>query len=147
MTSLSQNRCDGDHNLGDLGSGAGAIWWVPTPRGIVGERGPYGLGMAVHDANPALAALHHARLHRRCSAAALLRSSRPQQRQLSEGLSPLGLVRLLLRKPRKHTCEVQRILPQQLKHLSTEASGSEAAISLSKDATSILTGGYRPVSP
>jgi hypothetical protein len=71
----------------------------------------------------------------------------PQQRQLSEGLSPLGLVRLLLRKPRKHTCEVQRILPQQLKHLSTEASGSEAAISLSKDATSILTGGYRPVSP
>ena len=77
-----------------------------------------------------------------------MRSSRPQQRQLSEGLSPLRLVRLLsdayalLRKPRKHTCEVQRILPQQLKHLSTEASGSEAAISLSKDATSIPTGGY-----
>src|SRR5258705_8764774 len=47
MTSLSQNRCDGDHNLGDLGSGAGAIWWAPTPRGIVGERGPYGLGMAL----------------------------------------------------------------------------------------------------
>jgi hypothetical protein len=31
----------------------------PDPRGIVGERGSYGLGMAVHDANPALAALHH----------------------------------------------------------------------------------------
>src|SRR4029077_60100 len=93
------------------------------------------------------------RLHRRCSAAALLRSSRPQQRQMSEGLSPLRLVRLLsdayalLRKPRKHTCEVHRILPQQSKHLCTEASGSEAAISLSKDATSIPTGGYCPVSP
>ena len=60
MTSLSQSRCDGDHNLGDLGSGAVAIWWAPTPRGIVGERGPYGLGMAVHDANPAVAALPHA---------------------------------------------------------------------------------------
>ena len=46
--------------MGDLGSGAGAIWWAPTPRGIVGERGPYGLGMAVHDANPALATLPHA---------------------------------------------------------------------------------------
>ena len=67
---------------------------------------------------------------------------------MSEGLSPLRLVRLLsdayalLRKPRKHTCEVHRILPQQSKHLCTEASGSEAAISLSKDATSIPTGGY-----
>jgi hypothetical protein len=53
---FAESMWDGDHNLGDLGSGAGAIWWAPTPRGIVGERGPYGLGMAVHDANPPLAA-------------------------------------------------------------------------------------------
>ena len=40
MTSLSQNRCDGDHNLGDLGSGAGAIWWTPTPEELSVSGGP-----------------------------------------------------------------------------------------------------------
>src|SRR4029079_14989392 len=60
------------------------------------------------------------RFYRRCSAAELLRSSCPQQRQLSELLALLWLCRLLsdafalLREPVEHACDVHRTLLRTL---------------------------------
>src|SRR5712671_1308944 len=92
-------QCDGD-------------WWPLSPRCYrVAHAARLGTDTEICDT---VRLTRCCRLHRRCSAAALLCCACPQQRQLSELLALLWLCRLLsdafalLREPLEHTCDVHR---------------------------------------